>query len=167
MKIDELDKKLLILLAKEGRMTSAEMAKIVGAHERTVVNRVNNLIRSAIVSIIGVINHEHFGYRVTADIFCEVEVGNLDEISRKIAEFPEVRYVAIAFGERDISVQVVSKSTAELYEFVSNKLARLPGIKRTNTVIVPKVIKDIHEWLPPEFNLIADSIMDAQKLKDP
>lgn len=152
MKIDELDKKLLALLAKDGRISAAEMARLVDANERTVVNRVNNLIEQSYISIIGVIHGKPFGYTVMADIFCKADVANLDEVARKIAEFPEVRYAAISFGDQDISVQVMAKTTEELYHFVSDKLARIPGVERTSTVIVPKVIKEIHEWLPPEFD---------------
>lgn len=152
MKIDELDKSLLALLAKNGRISAAEMARLVDANERTVANRVNSLIEHGYISIIGVIHGKPFGYTVMADIFCKVEVTNLDEVARKIAEYPEVRYVAISFGDQDISVQVMARTTEELYRFVSEKLARLPGIERTNTVIVPRVVKDIHEWLPPDFD---------------
>lgn len=152
-KIDELDKKLLALLARDGRMSSAQMARIVGAGERTVVNRVNKLIQSGAISIIGVINSTFFGYEVMADIFCEVESSKLDEVARSVAEFPEVRYVAVSFGDRDISIQVVTKSTAELHKFVTEKLVRIPGVERASTVVVPTVIKDIHEWLPEELDV--------------
>jgi Lrp/AsnC family transcriptional regulator for asnA, asnC and gidA len=156
MKIDELDKKILALLAKNGRISVAEMARLVDANERTVANRVNSLIEQGFISIVGVIHGKPFGYTVMADIFCKAEVANLDEVARKIAEYPEVRYVAISFGEQDISVQVLARTTEELYRFVSEKLACIPGIERTNTVIVPKVVKDIHEWLPSDIDLAID-----------
>ena len=126
-KIDELDKKLLALLARDGRMSSAEMARIVGAGERTVVNRVNKLIQSGAISIIGVIHGAFFGYEVMADIFCEVKSSMLNEVARSVAEFPEVRYVAVSFGDRDISIQVVTRSTADLHKFVTEKLVPIPG----------------------------------------
>lgn len=154
MKIDELNRRILALLAKDGRMSSAEMARIVGAGERTVTNRVNSLIESGVVSIIGVINQEYFGYEVTADIFCEVNTAQLEEIAHQIAALPETRYVGVSFGEHNISVQVVSKSPMTLYEFMTQKLAKIPGINKVTTVIIPTIIKDIEEWMPPELNMI-------------
>ena len=44
-------KQLLALLARDGRMSSAQMARIVGASERTVVNRVNKLIQSEVKKV--------------------------------------------------------------------------------------------------------------------
>jgi DNA-binding Lrp family transcriptional regulator len=166
MKIDDLDKKLLALLTKDGRMSSSQLARIVGASERTVVNRVNKLVQNDIISITGKIKRDYFGYDVMADIFCKVESTNLNEIARKIAEFPEVSYVAISFGEQDISLQVVAKSPAELYDFVTNRLLRLPGIERTNTVVVPTVVKDFNEWLPPELKMVRDQLDAVQEAKN-
>ncbi|MCP4420725.1 MAG: Lrp/AsnC family transcriptional regulator, partial [Chloroflexi bacterium] len=142
------------MLAKDGRMSSAELARHVEAGERTVANRVNNLIESGVVSIIGVINEEYFGYEVTADIFCQVETAELEEIAHKIAALPETRYVGVSFGEHDISVQVVSKSSATLYQFVSKKLSKIPGINKVTTIIIPTIIKDIEEWMPPELSMV-------------
>jgi Lrp/AsnC family transcriptional regulator for asnA, asnC and gidA len=158
MKIDDLDLKLLALLSKNGRISFAEMARIVGASERTVSNHVTNLIENGVISIYGMVNRHFFGYEVAADIFCQVESADLEKIAKKISEFPEVSYVAISFGDRDISVQVMSKSTKALQDFVVKKLLRVPGIVRTTTVIVPTVIKDIYEWKPIEVEMIGEEI---------
>ena len=130
MKIDELDLKLLALLSKNGRVSSAEMARSLGVSERTISNRVGNLIDEDVVSIFGVVNRKFFGYDVVADIYCLVEDADMEEVANEIAAFPEVAYVAISFGDRDISVQVFCKSTEEVKDFVLRKLAPLPGIGR-------------------------------------
>jgi DNA-binding Lrp family transcriptional regulator len=153
MKIGELDLKLLALLSENGRISGAEMARSVGANERTVANHVASLIENDIISIVGIVNRHFFGYEVVADIFCQVEAADLEETAKEIGKFSEVSYVAISFGDRDISVQVMSKSTKEVQNFVLEKLSRVPGIVRTTTVIVPTVIKDIYEWKPIEVEL--------------
>lgn len=150
MIIDDLDKKLLALLSEDGRMSSAKLARVIGASERTVVNRVNKMINDGIISIVGMISSKHFGYEVIADILCEVETSRIDEIAKEIAEFPEVSYLAISFGSEDISVQVITKSTADLFEFIKTKLSQISGVIKTNTVIVPIVVKEFNEWIPPE-----------------
>lgn len=155
MKIDELDLQLLGLLSQNGRISSAEMARVTGASERTVANRVVNLIESGVVSIKGIVNRNFFGYDVVADIFCQVESADLEEVAKEISTFSEVSYVAIAFGELDISVQMYAKSTKEVQEFVVKKLLKVSGIVRTTTVIVPTVITDIYDWRPLEITEIS------------
>jgi len=156
MKIDELDLQLLNLLSHNGRISSAEMARVTGASERTVANRVTNLIESGVISIRGIVNRNFFGYEVVADIFCQVEAVDLEEVAKEISTFPEVSYVAIAFGELDISVQIYAKSTKDVQEFVVKKLLKVPGVVRTTTVIVPTVITDIYEWKPFEITEIGE-----------
>ena len=151
IKIDELDKKILALLAKNGRMSNAEIARMVGAGERTVNNRVNNLIDSGVVHIIGVINAKAFGYKVMADVLCEVEAARIEAVAHEIALLPETRYVAISFGEHNVSAQVESKSTQDLYRFVAQKLSKISGIQKVTTVIIPEIIKDIEDWVPVEL----------------
>ncbi len=155
MKIDDLDLKLLGLLSRNGRISSAEMARTIGVSERTVSNHVSRLIDEGVISIVGFIDRGFFGYNVVADIYCLVEDADMEDIAREIAKFDEVSYVAISFGDRDISVQVFAKSPQDVKEFVQKKLAPLPGIARTTTVILPTVIKEIYEWKPIEIEMAA------------
>jgi DNA-binding Lrp family transcriptional regulator len=154
MKIDERDLKLLGMLSQNGRISSAEMVRVTGADERTVAKRMTNLIESGVIIIKGIVNRNFFGYEVVADIFCWVEAADLEETAKKISKFPEVSYVAIAFGELDISVQMFGKSTKDVQDFVVQKLSRIPGVVRTTTIIVPTVITDIYEWEPLEVTEI-------------
>ena len=151
MKIDELDRKILRLLAGDGRMPSAEISRLVGAPERTVSYRIKTLVQKDAISIVGIINHNYFGYDVIGDVFCRVENADLEEVAINLAGFPEVSYLTISFGDNDISLQVLCKSNAELLEFVSKKLLKVPGIAKTTTVIVPNIIKDSYQWVPPEL----------------
>jgi Lrp/AsnC family transcriptional regulator for asnA, asnC and gidA len=137
-------------------MPNAQLARYVDAGERTVLNRVKKLISNGVISTNGLVQSKFFGYQVIADIFCEVETVRIEEISKKIAEFPEVSYVAISFGAQDISVQVITKSTDELFDFVKDKISKIPGVIKTNTVIVPFVIKDFNEWLPQELEMLRE-----------
>jgi DNA-binding Lrp family transcriptional regulator len=130
------------------------MGRILGVSERTVSKHVTNLIENDIISIQGFINRQFFGYDVVADIYCLIEDTDMEELAREIAKFPEVSYVAISFGDRDISVQVFAKSTEDVKDFVLKKLSRLPGIARTTTVILPTVIKEIYEWNPAEVETV-------------
>jgi Lrp/AsnC family transcriptional regulator for asnA, asnC and gidA len=149
--LDELDREILSLIARDSRISGAEIARRIDAPARTVLHRINNLVERGVVSFITNINHRLFGYTVLADIFCEVESKQAESIAAQIAELPEVRYVGISFGEKDITVQAVTKNTEALYELVSQRVEGIPGVLRTSTVIVPKVVKDIHAWIPAEI----------------
>jgi DNA-binding Lrp family transcriptional regulator len=63
---------------------------------------------------------------------------------------PEVAYLAYSTGDQDISIQALFKNTDELHHFLTQKLNHVPGIRRTRTVLVPRIIKDTYQWLPPD-----------------
>jgi DNA-binding Lrp family transcriptional regulator len=52
-------------------------------------------------------------------------------------------------GETDVSTQVVARDNAEVYSFVTDVVANIPGVRKTSTVIVPLILKDVYQWRIP------------------
>jgi DNA-binding Lrp family transcriptional regulator len=46
-------------------------------------------------------------------------------------------------------VQVVGKDTAEIYQFVTEVIGKMPGVRKTTTSIVPVIVKDVYQWRIP------------------
>lgn len=150
-KLDRIDWKIITLLNEDGRMPSAEIARRVGnVSARTITNRIEALTRKGIINIRAVVNPKSVGYGVLADVFIEVEPGRVREVAEIVAEFSQVSYVACATGDTDISISVRARSIEELFEFVTEKLGKIPGVRRTQTYLLPLKIKDLDTWLPPK-----------------
>jgi Lrp/AsnC family transcriptional regulator for asnA, asnC and gidA len=131
-------------------MPSAEIARRLGnVPTRTVSYRVEGLIDQGIIRIRAIVNPLALGYDVLADVIIDVEPGRLREVADQVARFDQVSYVAIATGNRDLSVQVLARDNEELFEFVTEQLGRIPGVRRTQTHLLPLKVKDIDAWLPP------------------
>jgi len=148
--IDDIDRTIINSLVEDGRMSAKAIAGRFNLSERTVRNRLGRLLEEGIISVSANINKRALGYAVTADIFCEVESRRVSEVAEQIAALPEVGYVACSLGEPDISVQMYAQSTQELYDFVERKLAVIPGVLRTRTVIVPRIVKSAWQWKLPD-----------------
>jgi len=150
VKIDWLDKQIIDLLTEDGRMGCADIARRIGnTNERVVRYRLDRLVKSGAIAISAVVDAHAIGFPVIADVFIEVEPGRVRELANKIAEYEQVTYVACSIGERDISIQIVAKDNHSLYEFVSQTIGSLPGIRHTRTSIVPIIIKDDAHWRVP------------------
>lgn len=150
-KLDRTDWEIIKLLNEDGRMPSAEIARqLVNVSARTVTNRINALTRQGIIDVRAVINPEAVGYGVMADVFIEVEPGRVREVAGKVAELPQISYVACAAGESDVSVSLRVRSIEELFDFVNEQLGKIKGVRRTQSYLLPLKIKDIDTWLPPE-----------------
>jgi Lrp/AsnC family transcriptional regulator for asnA, asnC and gidA len=149
-KPDGIDWKIITLLNEDGRMPSAEIARRLGSvSARTITNRINNLSEQGIINVRAVVNPETVGYGVMADVFIEVEPGRVREVAEKAARYPQVSYVACATGESDVSISLRVRSIEELFYFVTEKLGKIPGVRRTQSYLLPLKLKDLDTWLPP------------------
>ena len=150
--LDKLDRDIIRLLNEDGRLSSAEIARRLGdVPARTISHRIEGLIDVGIISVKAFINPSALGYLVLADVFIEVEPGRVREVAEKVASFPQVSYVACATGNSDVSISLRVRSNEELFNFVTEELGRIPGVRRTQTYLLPLKIKDMDSWLPREL----------------
>ncbi len=148
-KLDQLDKEIIDLLTKDGRMSSAEIARAIGTvSERSVRYRLERLLEENVIRVTAVPVPQSLDYAIVADVFIEVETGQVLEIARKIASYDLVSYVACSTGEADISIQIIAPNNRELYEFVTGVLGKIPGVRKTTTSMVPYIVKDT--WRIPQ-----------------
>lgn len=149
-KLDGIDRRIIDCLLGDGRMSSAEIARALApVSERTVRYRIDRLIERGVIQIGAIVNPRALGYTVTADVWIETAPGRLREVAARLAEVPEVSYVAYSTGERDLSIQVYARDNEELHAFVSDVVGGIPGVTRTSTMLVPWKVKDVHQWRVP------------------
>ena len=148
---DQIDWRIIRQLMQNGRLSSAELSRILGdVSARTITNRINILTQKGIINIRSIVNPDKVGYGVLADVFVEVEPGKLREIADKLAEYPQISYLALATGDKDILLSIRSMNIDELYNFVIEEIGNIPGIHHTKTYPLPLNLKDITSWIPPE-----------------
>ena len=149
--IDKIDQAIVDLLLEDGRMSSAEIARRIGdISERSVRHRIDRLIQEGVIRVSAIVNPKAVGLPVLADVFIEVEPGRVLEVARKMAEFAQVSYVACSTGDRDVSIQVYARDNEELYRFVTEVVGNVPGVRKTHTVLLPLILKDVYNWHIPE-----------------
>jgi Lrp/AsnC family transcriptional regulator, regulator for asnA, asnC and gidA len=162
IKLDQLDKEIIDLLTKDGRMSCAEIARAIGTvSERSVRYRLEKLLEEDVIRINATPVPHSLGYSVVADVFIEVEVGQVLDIAHRIAAYENVSYVACSTGESDISIQIITQNNRELYEFVTEVLGKIPGVRKTTTSMVPFIVKDIEQWRIPS-SAFRDSIPEPE-----
>ena len=158
-KVDTVDRAIVDLLMDDGRMSSADIARRIGdVSERSVRYRLQRLIDQNIIRVSAIPAPQALGFSVVADVFIEVEPGHVMDVARQVMEHTCVSYVACSTGDRDLSIQVVARDNAELYRFVTEVVGKVPGVRKTSTVLVPLVLKDVYEWRIP-----ASACSDSQE----
>lgn len=148
---DKIDIRIVNLLLEDGRMPASEISRRIGdISERAVRYRIDRMVNEGVVQISAVARPQAFGLTTIADVWLEVESDRILEVAKKMAEFDHVSYVACGIGESDVSIQIVAKDTAEIYQFVTEVVRKVPGVRKTTTSIVPLIIKDVYQWRVPE-----------------
>ena len=148
---DKTDVKIVNLLLEDGRMPSSEIARRIGdISERAVRYRIDRMMEDSVIRVSAVAKPQAFGLTTIADVWMEVESDRILEVAKKMAEFDNVSYVACGIGESDVSIQIVAKDTAEIYQFITEVVRKTPGVRKTTTSIVPLILKDVYQWRVPE-----------------
>jgi Lrp/AsnC family transcriptional regulator for asnA, asnC and gidA len=149
--VDAIDRTIVALLIEDGRMSSADIARRAGGiTERSVRYRLERLVSSGIIRVSAVADPKALGYPVLADVFIEVEPGQIMTVARKMTEFECVTYVACSTGASDLSIQIVAADNAGLYRFVTEVVANVAGVRKTTTVLLPLVLKGVYQWTIPK-----------------
>jgi Lrp/AsnC family transcriptional regulator for asnA, asnC and gidA len=149
-KIDKIDLQIVNLLMEDGRMPCSELARRVGnTSERAIRYRLERLRKDGLIKIAAVTNPLAMGFPVITDVFIEVEPGMIQEVAKKLVQFENVTYVACSTGDRDISIQVVARSNPDAYAFVTEVIAKVPGVRKTTSSVVPVILKDVYDWHIP------------------
>jgi Lrp/AsnC family transcriptional regulator for asnA, asnC and gidA len=156
---DQIDLRIVELLMEDGRMAAAEVARRIGGgiSERVVRYRLERMINDKTIQIRPIVNPQAFGLTTRADVVLEVESDAIMDVAHKAMVYDCVSYVACSIGEMDVSIQVVAKDTAEIYQFVTEVIGKMPGVRRTTTSIVPIVLKDVYQWRIPRGTVLEKS----------
>jgi Lrp/AsnC family transcriptional regulator for asnA, asnC and gidA len=150
MALDALDRGILQLLHRDGRMPYSVIARHLDSNEATVRKRVERLLRDGVVEIVGVSNPYRIGLETHVLIGMEVDLSRLDEVAEQLAAMEEFSYVACASGEYDIVAVGVFVSDAELYHFISRKLAKIEGIRKTYTSHLLRLMRRTFNYRIPD-----------------
>lgn len=151
-KLDTTDREIIRLLTQDGRMSNAEIARqIPGTNERLIRYRVERLRKDHVIQISAIVNPIAIGYVIIADVWVEVEAGQAVKVAKRLAELEHARYVSYSTGGmKDVTVQIVARNLEKMYEYITEVIGNVPGVQRTQTMLIPGVLKDVGDWLPPE-----------------
>lgn len=144
---DQLDRQIISMLQADGRCSNREIARNLGVPEATVRYRVRRLTESGLLRITALVEPERLGYTLTAVVSIQAEAELVPEIADTLASFPEVMYLVITTGEFDIILTATFLDQDDLYGFLTDRLAKINGVTRSNTAIGLNIVKRDFEWV--------------------
>ncbi len=139
--LDELDRAIVHELEEDGRRALREIARNLGSSEATVRARVKRLQDANILRIVAFADPEQLGNTHLSLVFLTVDPVRHADVVAALVEFPEVTYVSTVLGRADLCAEVMTADNAALWSFLNEKVARIEGVRGTETTPILKVHK--------------------------
>lgn len=131
--------RLLALLRRNARESTASLARQLGIARTTVQERIRRLERDGVIAGYTVRVGDDFArQRIAAQVLINVDPKAGERVVRELEARPWVRAVYALSGVFDYQVRIEAGSTTELDGFL-DAIGRLEGIDRTQTSIVLSV----------------------------
>jgi Lrp/AsnC family transcriptional regulator, regulator for asnA, asnC and gidA len=155
--LDEVDYRIVAFLQKDGRIPNVEIARELGLAEGTVRKRLEWLCASEVIRITAIPDPDKLGLTTRIYIGIEADQAQLQAVAEQLAAIPDIRSVSIATGTYDVIVEAVLPSSSHLLSFLLDKVAGIPGVKRTETCHVLKMVKRARDWMIPNEHVASST----------
>jgi DNA-binding Lrp family transcriptional regulator len=129
--LDEVDRRIVSLLAVDGRAPFSELATTLEVSETMVRQRFQRLVTSGAVKVMGIANPLRLGFRSSGWIAVTVSAGARSvDIAEALTQLPAVTYVAITAGRYDVLAEVVCVHQEDLLSLVDEQVRTVAGVDR-------------------------------------
>ncbi|EAQ03679.1 transcriptional regulator, AsnC family protein [Pseudooceanicola batsensis HTCC2597] len=134
MQLDDIDRRILRVLQKQGRISNADLSEKVGLSPSACHRRVQRLEAGGIVrDYVALLDARQIGLPTT--VFVEIKLqGQADEIldafEAEVKLVPEVLECHLMAGTADYVLKVVVGSTEDFARIHRQHLSRLPGVQQ-------------------------------------
>jgi Lrp/AsnC family transcriptional regulator for asnA, asnC and gidA len=135
--IDNVDIRILEILMKNAKKPYTEVAKMIPVSGGTVHVRMRKLEEIGIVKgTTLLIDHSKLGYDITAFIGIFLAKSELyDDVIAQLEKIPEITNVHYTTGNYSMFARMHCRDTQHLKDVLHDKIQRVNGIVRTDTMI--------------------------------
>lgn len=142
--LDEIDLRIVEALQKDGRVAFAQIAGQLKVSPGMIRQRYNRLVELGYLKVVAITNPSRMGLKTMAIVGIRADGDKLLYVADQVARLEEVIYIVIVSGRYDIWAEVVCRDHADLLQFMTGKLARIKGIRETESFMHLKIVKEIY-----------------------
>ena len=163
--MDEMERKLVMLLQADGKKTLQELSMELGRPKTTIAARIKKLENEGVImGYKAVVNPFALGYRLLAFVLVSVRRGAAAKESKPLQQEVAEKVLADCNGERgmpfveeayiitgpyDLLFKVWARDIKQLSTFLVTYLASNQDIQRTETLIVLEIVDDWRKRIMP------------------
>ncbi|MFD5520959.1 Lrp/AsnC family transcriptional regulator [Streptomyces sp. NBC_00659] len=130
--MDEIDRAILRELQIDGRIAYAELGPKVGLSASAARQRLQRLLDSQAVQVVGVTDPMGMGGQAMALLGIAVD-GDPRAVADALAERAEVVYAVLTSGGFDLFAEVVCPGPRDLLDFVNDVVRQIEGVRQVQS----------------------------------
>jgi DNA-binding Lrp family transcriptional regulator len=134
--MDSIDERILLALRENGRVSTAELARLVGRSRTSVQSRIERLEKRGVIVGYGVrLAPDHALGAVRAHVMIKVGPKETRTVTAALRAITQVKVLHSVSGDADLIAVAAAASVAEL-DRVIDQIGELQGVERTHSSII-------------------------------
>lgn len=144
--LDRLDRKILMALQSDGRMSMKDLAEAVGLTITPCIERVKRLERDGVImGYYARLNPALLGSALL--VFVEISLGNksgnmFEQFRREVLRIPEVLECHLVSGDFDYLIKARINEMAAYRKLLGSTLLTMPHVRESKSYIVMEEVKE-------------------------
>ena len=136
-KIDNLDKKILSILARNARIAFKDVAAECNVSRAAIHQRVQHLMEDGVITGSGFdVNPKSLGYSTCTYVGLPQERGTMyTQVVGRLIHIPEIVECHFTTGPYTMLIKLYARDNEQLMDLLNNKLQGIPGVVATETLI--------------------------------
>ena len=143
---DAVDLKIIAILQADGRRSYSAIAEELDLPASSVRYRVQRLIDSGFLQIVGIADPLAIGFEHLAMIGIRTKPATARTVCAALKELPETSYVIMTAGHYDVMAEVICRDVRHFSELMAERLQTIPGIVSTESFFALEVHKLAYGW---------------------
>ncbi len=143
--LDAIDRAILRELQDDGRLTNVELAQRVHLSPSACLRRVKQLEDAGVIArYVALLNPKAVGQHGTSFTIINLESMNtplLEAFEQAVRDEPQVLDCYYVAGSNDYLIRFAYRDAEDLERFHTQVLMRLPGVARSNSMLVLRTVK--------------------------
>jgi Lrp/AsnC family leucine-responsive transcriptional regulator len=145
MQLDAIDRAILTELQRDGRISNVELAQRVHLSPSACLRRVKQLEDEGVIAqYVALLNPKAVGQHGISFTIINLETmsnGLLEAFEQAVRDVPQILDCYYIAGANDYLIRFSYRDAEDLERFHTQVLMRLPGVERSNSMLVLRTVK--------------------------
>jgi len=143
--LDAIDRDILMALQQDGRLSNVDLAERVHLSPSACLRRVKQLEEAGVIDrYVALLNAKTLGQHGTCFSIINLQTMSdkvLGAFEQAVRDHPEVLDCFYVAGSNDYLIRFSYRDAEDLERFHTQVLMRLPGVERSNSMLVLRTVK--------------------------